>query len=75
MFTNTGKVDDLFDGLSELDERVARLEGKPAKIGAKTEKWMLKTALVLLSRGNEGLNYSEVGKILELGSRKGKTCI
>lgn len=74
VFTNTGKVDDLFDGLSELEERVARLEGRPAKIGSKTEKRMLKIALVLLSRGNEGLSYSEIGKILELGSRKGKAC-
>jgi hypothetical protein len=74
VFTNTGKVDDLFEWLSEVDNRVNRLEGRPAKIGQKTEKRMLKVALVLLSRGNDGLSYSEVGKILELGSRKGNAC-
>jgi hypothetical protein len=74
VFTNTGKVDDLFDGLFDLENRVARLEERPAKIGNKTEKRMVKIALVLLSRGNEGLSFSEIGKILELGSRKGKAC-
>lgn len=74
VFGKTGQVDELFEGLSELEDRVARLEGKPAKIGQKTEKRMLKIALTLLSRGNEGMSYAEIGKILELGSRAGKTC-
>lgn len=74
VFTNTGKVDDLFEWLSEVDDRVVRLEGRPANVGQKTEKRMLKIALVLLSRKNEGVSYSEIGKILELGSRKGNAC-
>jgi len=74
VFTNTGKVDDLFESLLELEKRVSCLEKGPAKVGQKTEKRMLKIAMVLLSRGNKGLSYSDIGKILELGSRKGRTC-
>ena len=72
---------DRIDLLSKSQDGIeANLEGlkrdqssdqRKKAAGKKTEERMMKLALTLLDRGNNPLTFSEVGKILELGTRTG----
>lgn len=55
-------------------KRIAALERPTApRRGKKTDARLLALENLLIARGNEPLTFSEVGKYLELGSRKGKS--
>ena len=62
----TNEIDELFAKVGHAQE--AR---KPGKL---TERRLKKLDYLLTSRSNEAMTFSEIGKILELGSRKGKAC-
>jgi hypothetical protein len=62
----TNEIDELFSKIGHIQE--VRKPGKP------TEKRLKKLDYLLTSRSNEAMTFSEIGKILELGSRKGKAC-
>ncbi len=51
-------------------QRIAKLERIPTKPGKKSDGRKKALANVLLSRNNQGMTFSEIGKFLELGSRK-----
>ena len=51
-------------------QRIAKLERIPAKPGKKSDQRKTTLANILLSRQNQGMTFSEIGKFLELGSRK-----
>jgi len=69
VFTKTGQVDDLFEGLSAVEDRLAKIEGRAASPEQITTARLAKLDRLLLSRNNEPMTFSEIGKVLELGSR------
>jgi len=69
VFGKTGQVDDLFEGLANVESRLDRLEVRPLKPGEVHEARLKKLDYLLTSRNNEPMTFSEIGKILELGSR------
>jgi hypothetical protein len=54
-------------------KRISALERIPQRLTTKRDARLKKLDAVLLSRRNQPVTFSEVGKILELGSRQGKT--
>lgn len=69
VFGKTGLVDDLFDDLSVIEGRLAKLEGRRMSAGQVQKDRLMKLDRLLLARKNEAMTFSEIGKVLELGSR------
>lgn len=69
VFTKTGQVDDLFEEMALIDARVAKIEGRAASPEQITTARLANLDRLLLSRNNEPMTFSEIGKVLELGSR------
>jgi hypothetical protein len=57
---------------NEIDELFAKVDKRPIAPGKKQAARLNKLEALLIARGNESLTFAEVGKYLELGSRKGK---
>ena len=55
--------------IAEDRRRIAKLEKIPAKPGKKSDLRKARLAEILVSRKNQPMTFSEVGKVLELGSR------
>jgi len=70
VFTKTGQVDDLSEAMASIERRVAKLEGHSACPEKITKNRLAKLDYLLMARNNEPMTFSEIGKILELGSRK-----
>lgn len=51
-------------------QRLAKLERLPVKPGKKSDQRKKLLANALLSRQNQGMTFAEIGKFLELGSRR-----
>jgi hypothetical protein len=67
--SKTGLVDAICDDIFKIEGRLAKLEGRHANPGQTHEARLAKLDRLLLSRRNEAMTFSEIGKVLELGSR------
>lgn len=68
VFSDGIKIEELREEVDVLKAEIAKLKGA-RKPGYKQAARLAKLDQLLLSRNNEGMTFSEIGKILELGSR------
>ncbi len=69
VFSDGIKIEELRDEVDSLNAQMAKMRSmKPP--GKKTEERKEKLAVTLMYRKNIGMTYAEIGKMLELGSRR-----